>query len=115
MSVLTSENKTAMISVSDSIPIATSQQLPIGRGRTPSATATTSGIGTQSVEYRNAGVVLPVTPQIGERETVARSVKQDFNNVGNREPPTNPRRIVKREVDTLVARAKDETLALGVV
>src|SRR4029077_11280252 len=70
--VLTSENKKAIINVSDSIPIVTSQQTPVGGTvSSSSSTSSTSVIGTQTVEYRDAGVILTVTPRIGEQGTVA--------------------------------------------
>jgi general secretion pathway protein D len=111
--VLTSENKKAIINVSDSIPIVTSQQVPIGGTTTPTATATTSVIGTQSVEYRDAGVILTVTPRIGERGTVALDVKQEVNDIGAAEPPTGSRRIIKREAETSVVLLNHQTLVLG--
>ena len=40
-------------------------------------------MGTQSVEYRDTGVVLTVTPRIGERGTVALDVKQEVNDIGS--------------------------------
>jgi general secretion pathway protein D len=111
--VMTSENKKAVINVSDSIPIVTSQQVPIGGTTTPTATATTSVIGTQSIEYRDAGVILTVTPRIGERGTVALDVKQEVNDIGAPEPPTGSRRIIKREAETSVVLLNNQTLVLG--
>jgi general secretion pathway protein D len=111
--VLTSENKKAVINVSDSIPIVTSQQVPIGGTTTQTATNTTSVIGTQSVEYRDAGVILTVTPRIGDRGTVALDVKQEVNDVGAAEPPTGSRRIIKREAETSVVLVNNQTLVLG--
>ncbi len=111
--VMTSENKKAVINVSDSIPIVTSQQVPIGGTTIPTATNTTSVIGTQSVEYRDAGVVLTVTPRIGEQGTVALDVKQEVNDVGNPEPPTGSPRIIKREAETSVVLVNNQTLVLG--
>ncbi|HEY3064546.1 MAG TPA: type II secretion system secretin GspD [Methylomirabilota bacterium] len=111
--VLTSENKKAVINVSDSIPIVTSQQVPIGGTTTPTSTATTAVIGTQSVEYRDAGVILTVTPRIGERGTVALDVKQEVNDIGASEPPTGSRRIIKREAETSVVLLNNQTLVLG--
>jgi general secretion pathway protein D len=112
-SIMTSENKKAVINVSDSIPIVTSQQVPIGGTTTPTAANTTSVIGTQSVEYRDAGVILTVTPRIGERGTVALEVKQEVNDVGDPEPPTGSRRIIKREAETSVVLLNNQTLVLG--
>jgi len=111
--VMTSENKKAVINVSDSVPIVTSQQVPIGGTTTQTATNTTSVIGTQSVEYRDAGVILTVTPRIGERGTVALDVKQEVNDVGAAEPPTGSPRIIKREAETSVVLVNNQTLVLG--
>lgn len=111
--VLTSENKKAVINVSDSIPIVTSQQVPIGAGVVAQPTPTTAIVGTQTVEYRDAGVILTVTPRIGERGTVALDVKQEVNDIGGPEPPTNSRRIIKREAETSVVLMNNQTLVLG--
>jgi general secretion pathway protein D len=111
--VMTSENKKAVINVSDSIPIVTSQQVPIGAGAVSATTPTTAVVGTQTVEYRDAGVILTVTPRIGERGTVALDVKQEVNDIGQAEPPTGSRRIIKREAETAVVLMNNQTLVLG--
>ena len=111
--VMTTENKKAVINVSDSIPIVTSQQVPIGGTTTQTAQNTTSVVGTQSVEYRDAGVILTVTPRIGEKGTVALDIKQEVNDIGNAEPPTGSRRIIKREAETSVVLINNQTLVLG--
>jgi general secretion pathway protein D len=111
--ILTSENKKAVINVSRSVPIVTSQQVPIG-GATPTGTGTTTAVvGTQSVEYRDAGVVLTVTPRIGERGTVALDVKQEVNAIGNPVQPTGSPEIIKREAETSVVLLNNTTLVLG--
>ena len=111
--VMTSENKKAVINVSDSIPIVTSQQsgqtAPVAVG---GAITTTAPL-TQTVEYRDAGVILTVTPRIGEHGTVALDVKQEVNDIGAAEPPTNSRRIIKREAETSVVLLNNQTLVLG--
>ena len=115
--VMTSENKKAIVNVSASIPIVTSQQT--GTLTTPATTAgTTSTVATtgslnQTVEYRDAGVVLTVTPRIGERGTVALDVKQEVNDIGDPEPPTGSRRINKREAETSVVLMNNQTLVLA--
>src|SRR5262249_15056166 len=114
--VLTSENKKAVINVSDSIPIVTSQQAPLGGTVTTSASGTTTTptvVGTQTVEYRDAGVILTVTPRIGEQGTVALDIKQEVNSIGQPEPPTNSKRIIKREAETSVVLVNNQTLVLG--
>jgi general secretion pathway protein D len=111
--ILTSENKKAVINVSESIPIVTSQQLPIGGATSTSTTTTTAVVGTQSVEYRDAGVVLTVTPRIGERGTVALDVKQEVNQIGTPQPPTDSLSIIKREAETSLVLVNNQTLVLG--
>ena len=111
--VLTSENKKAVINVSTSVPIITSQQLPIGGATSTGTGTTTAVVGTQSIEYRDAGVILTVTPRIGERGTVALDVKQEVNDIGPPQAPTNSPTIIKREAETSVVLINNQTLVLG--
>jgi general secretion pathway protein D len=115
--VMTSENKKAVINVSTSVPVVTGQQT--STVSTPGTTAgstntsiTTGGVN-QTVEYRDAGVVLTVTPRIGERGTVALDVKQEVNSVGAAVPPTNSPSFIKREAETSVVLLNNQTLVLG--
>jgi general secretion pathway protein D len=114
---MTSENKKAVINVSESIPIVTAQQAPLGGTVSQTGTGTTTStpiaIGTQTVEYRDAGVVLTVTPRIGEQGTVALDVKQEVNQIGTATPPTNSLSIIKREAETSVVLINNQTLVLG--
>jgi general secretion pathway protein D len=111
--VMTSENKKAVINVSQSVPIITSQQAPLGGAISGSTTTTTTVVGTQSVEYRDAGVILTVTPRIGEQGTVALEVKQEVNTIGANQPPSNSPIINKREAETSVVLSNNQTLVLG--
>lgn len=107
-SILTTENKKAVINVSTSVPVVTSQQVPVGAG------GTTGFSVTQSVQYIDAGVILTVTPRIGEMGTVALDVKQEVNQIGaNEPPPINSPRISKREAETSVVLQNNQTLVLG--
>jgi general secretion pathway protein D len=107
-SIMTAENKKAIINVSTSVPIVTSQQVPVATG------GTTGNSITQTVEYKDAGIILTVTPRIGEQGTVALDVKQEFNEVGENEPPPiNSPRFRKREAETSVVLANAQTLILG--
>jgi len=114
--ILTSENKKAIINVSDSVPIVTSQQTgtitPVQTAGTTSLTTTTGSVN-QTVEYRDAGVVLTVTPRIGEHGTVALDVKQEVNSVGAATPPTGSPSFQKREAETSVVLLNNQTLVLG--
>jgi general secretion pathway protein D len=107
-SIMTSENKKAVINVSTSVPIVTSQQVPVATG------GTTGNSITQSVEYKDAGIILTVTPRIGEQGTVSLDVKQEVNDVGENEPPPiNSPRFRKREAETSVVLLNNQTLVLG--
>ena len=107
-SVMTTENKKAVINVSTSVPIVTSQQVPVATG------GITGNAITPTVEYRDAGVILTVTPRIGEFGTVALDVKQEVNEVGAAEPPPiNSPRFTKREAETSVVLLNNQTLVLG--
>jgi general secretion pathway protein D len=115
--VMTSENKKAIINVSTSVPIITGQQTstvstPGTTSGTTSTTITTGGVN-QTVEYRDAGVILTVTPRIGERGTVALDVKQEVNSVGPAVAPTNSPSFLKREAETSVVLLNNQTLVLG--
>jgi len=112
-SVVVSENQKAVFNVSDSVPIVTSVQTPLGGTATADPNVTTAIVGTQSIEYRDVGVVLTVTPRIGEQGTVVLDVKQEVNDVGAPEPPTGSPRITKREVETAVVLRDNEALVLG--
>jgi len=107
-SILTSENKKAVINVSTSVPIVTSQQVPVAAGGVIGAAIT------QTVEYRDAGIILTVTPRIGDKGTVALDVRQEVNEVGAPEPPPiNSPRFTKREAETSVVLVNNQTLVMG--
>src|SRR2546422_7425168 len=115
LNALASENKLNIVSTS--VPIITSQQTsavstPGTTSGTTSTTITTGGVN-QTVEYRDAGVILTVTPRIGEKGTVALDVKQEVNAVGENQPPTNSPSFIKREAETSVVLVNNQTLVLG--
>jgi len=109
-SVMTSENKKAVINVSTSVPIVTSQQVPVATGGIQGNSIT------QTVEYKDAGIILTVTPRIGEKGTVALDVKQEVNDIirgssiGN---AGNSPSFSKREAETSVVLLNNQTLVLG--
>jgi len=112
--VMTSENKKAVINVSTSVPVVTSQTTGQVAAATTTATTTTTTAGlNQTVEYRDAGVILTVTPRIGEQGTVALDVKQEVNSIGPLVSPTNSPSFIKREAETSVVLLSRQTLVLG--
>src|SRR5207245_10421157 len=112
--VMTSENKKAVINVSTSVPVVTGQTTGQVAAATTTTTTTTTTAGVnQTVKCRDAGVILTVTPRIGERGTVALDVKQEVNAVGPATPPTNSPQFIKREAETAVVLVNNQTLVLG--
>jgi general secretion pathway protein D len=111
--ILTSENKKAVINVSNSIPIVTGQiagqaaTTPLAQQQQP------TGVFTQNIEYRDAGIILTVTPRISDKRVVALDVKQTVNDVGAPQPPSGSPIIVKREAETSVVLHDNQTLVLG--
>jgi general secretion pathway protein D len=65
------------------------------------------------VEYRDAGIVLTVTPRISDKRVVALDVKQTVNDVGPAQPPSGSPIIIKREAETSVVLHDNQTLVLG--
>ncbi len=113
-SVITTENKKAVINVSKSVPVLTSQQSTVGGTISTTPTTNTAIVGTQTVEYKDVGIVLTVTPRIGEEGTVALDVKQEVNDIlslqtGQLASPT----FSKREAETSVVLLNNQTLVLG--
>jgi general secretion pathway protein D len=113
-SVLTTENKKAVFNVSKSVPVLTSQQTTVGGTVVTTPGQTTGIVGTQTVEYKDVGIVLTVTPRIGEEGTVALDVKQEVNDILLLQtPPTGSPTFSKREAETSVVLLNNQTLVMG--
>jgi len=111
--ILTSENKKAVINVSNSVPIVTQQVVSQSGVTTTTAQQAPTNVLTQAVEYRDAGIILTVTPRISDRRVVALDVKQTVNDVGDPRPPSGSPDIIKREAETSVVLRDNQTLVLG--
>jgi general secretion pathway protein D len=105
--VVTSDTRTAVINVSESVPVVTAQAAAIGQ--TTSALQVTN----QQVEYRDVGVVLKATPRIGPGGTVALEVKQELSELGGSDPVTGAREIFKRQVETTAVLTEGQALVLA--
>ena len=111
--ILTSENKKAVINVSDSIPIVTTQVVSQTGTATTEVQQAPTNVLTQNIEYRDAGIILTVTPRISDKRVVALDVKQTVNQVGAPQPPSGSPIIIKREAETSVVLHDNQTLVLG--
>ena len=117
--VMASENKRAQIHVGSSVPILTSQQQPAtGVAAAPQPTS----VITTTVEYRDVGVILTVTPRVADNRFVALDIRQEVSAVApsptiatvQGQPVSVPSPAFnKRVAETSVVVGEQETLVLG--
>lgn len=105
-SLMVMDNQSASIKVGDQVPISTSE--------TTNTSNNSSNLITTSVQYRDTGVLLEVTPQIKEGGMVVLDINQDVSDAsvttssGIQSPTIN-----QRQIKTTVAVQSGETLVLG--
>ncbi len=107
-SVLASDNKEAKINVSTEIPVATTTY-------TYDPTATDNLLQT-SIQYRNTGVILAVTPHINENGLVSMAVNQEVSEQAEQvEVGEGDKRLsfFKRSVDTTLTVKNGQTIVIG--
>ncbi|MDP5293444.1 type II secretion system secretin GspD [Oceanimonas sp. CHS3-5] len=104
-SLMVLDNQKALIRVGDQVPIRTSE-----------TTNLNSDVGnvTSTIQYRDTGVLLEVTPRVNAGGMVVLELVQEVNDVAattssNIQSPT----ITQRKIDTRVAVQSGETLVLG--
>jgi general secretion pathway protein D len=106
--ILASDNMPAHIQVGAEVPILTSQ------GVVPGAQAGGSSLFTNTIQQRDTGVILSVTPRINPSGMVSMQVQQE---VSSPQPPAaggpSSPSILKRSVSTQVTVKDGETIALG--
>ncbi len=102
-SLMVLNNQTATIEVGDQVPITTQQQ---------QSTSTTANI-VNSIEYRDTGVLLTVTPRVNAGGLVTMEISQEVSDVDpNPLDPLTPT-IQQRKINSTVAIQSGETVVLG--
>lgn len=105
-SILVLDNQTASIKVGDQQPVFTgSLSTPNGNG-TNLTTATT-------VQYKDTGVSLQVTPHVNSNGLVKMDIQQDITDVGEIDSATGNRSFLQRNIKSNVAVKSGETIVLG--
>lgn len=105
-SILVLDNQTASIKVGDQQPVFTgSLSTPNGNG-TSLTTATT-------VQYKDTGVSLQVTPSVNASGLVKMEIQQDITDVGEVDSATGNRSFLQRNIKSSVAVKSGETIVLG--
>jgi general secretion pathway protein D len=100
-SVMVLDNHTAAIHVGDQQPIRSAQ------------TVTDGGNTTVSIEFRDTGVKLQVTPSVNAGGLVTMDVQQSVTDVGPVDPATSQRSFLERNVSSRVAVRSGESVVLG--
>jgi len=105
-SILVADNTEATIEVGEEVPIVTSEYTH------SSIEANTSF--SRSIEYRDTGILLTVTPRINERGLVAMEVNQEVSNVSEQriEGIDSPI-ILKRQAQTTLVVQNGKTIVIG--
>lgn len=105
--IAVAEGKKALINASQSIPTVTAA---------PAATAApglTSGVLTQNIEYRDVGIILAVTPRVGDKGTVILEFKHTLQDIGERDQTLGLLSFTKREAENSVVVPNQQTLVIG--
>ena len=100
-SVVVIDNHTAAISVGDQQPIRTAE------------TVTSGGNVTTSIEYKDTGVLLAVTPSVNSGDMVTMTINQSVTDVGQIDIATGQRAFLNRQIGSRVAVRSGEALVLG--
>jgi general secretion pathway protein D len=106
-SLMVLDNHTATIKVGDQVPIRTSETTSL-------ATSGTDPLVSTTIQYRDTGVSLEVTPRVNPGGMVVLEITQDVNDVDNTttsgiDSPT----IIQRSITTTVAVQSGESIVLG--
>lgn len=100
-SVLVQDNHTAEIQVGDQQPVRST------------TTITDGGTTQNSIEYKDTGVALSVTPSVNAGGMVSMDVRQTVTDVGQIDAATGQRSFLQRQFSSRVAVRSGESVVLG--
>ncbi len=100
-SLMVLDNHTAQIVVGNQQPIQSTQ------------TISTGGVISNSIQYKDTGVALAVTPSVNAGNMVTMSINQAVTDVGEIDRATGQRAFLQRQIASKVAIRSGETLVLG--
>ena len=105
--ILVADNTEAKIEVGQEVPIVTSEYTP-----TTLQTATESF--SRSIEYRDTGILLTVTPRINDKGLVALEISQEVSDVSEKTiEGINSPIILKRQAETSLVVQDGKTIIIG--
>lgn len=100
-SVMVLDNHTAHIQVGDQQPIRSSTSITDG------------GVSTTSIEYKDTGVLLTVTPSVNAGAMVTMAIEQEVTDVGEIDAATEQRTFLQRRIGSKVSVRSGESVVLG--
>ncbi len=100
-SLMVLDNHTAQIRIGDQQPVLTGSSQSDG------------GVITESIEYKDTGVMLEVTPRVNAGGLVIMDVVQEVTDVGEIDEATGQRSFLQRNVNSVVAVQSGETVIMG--
>jgi general secretion pathway protein D len=105
-SLVVLDNQQAMLQVGDQVPIITRQA---------STPVTTDFVNINSIEMRDTGVILRVTPRVNANGAVTLDIIQEISNVvrGSADQETLTPTISQRKIQSSIAVASGQTVLLG--
>lgn len=99
------DNKEGILQIGDQVPVALQTTTSTNSGDAPSVT---------QIDYRDTGIILRVTPRIGDGGRVLLDISQEVSDVAaTRTSGIDSPTIRQRKVQTSVALGDGQTLALG--
>jgi general secretion pathway protein D len=103
--VLVLNNQTAILQVGDQVPIATQSAVSVVAGGAPVV---------NTIEYRDTGVTLKVTPRVNQGGMVMMDISQEVSDVAATTTSTlDSPTINQRKISSTVAVHDGQTIALG--
>ena len=101
-SLMALDNHTATIRVGDQQPV-----------QVASSVSSDNDVLTQSIEYKNTGVLLSVTPRVNTGGLVTMELSQEVTDVGGIDDATGQRSFLQRNINSTVAVQDGRTIILG--
>ncbi len=100
-SLMVLDNRTAEIRVGNQVPVQTETAVTDG------------GVTVESIQFKDTGVLLSVTPGVNAGGLVTMDVSQEVTDVGPIDPATGQRTFLQRNIQSVVAVQSGETIVLG--
>lgn len=100
-SLMVLDNRTAEIRVGNQVPVQTETAVTDG------------GVTVESIQFKDTGVLLSVTPGVNEGGLVTMDVSQEVTDVGPIDAATGQRTFLQRNIQSVVAVQSGATIVLG--